>query len=459
MGRVPGELVRFLRRGSSILLIKGGPGTGKTILSLELLRRFSKRSTGIYLGTRVSAERMLIQHPWLKGFVDPQHFLTTEAPPAGRISISDTRFRESPMENLFEVAMEAENPFVVIDSWEVVAKRVGEREGNKALEVLETLVASKKTNLVFVSETTGETPLDFQADGMVALSLEEVEGRTLRVLDLRKLRGIRIGQRKQLFSLDRGRFHYLPPFNSKGFGKEVGWKTIPDSKTHFSTGCVALDRLLGGGYPRGGTVLLEVHPHVPRIVSGIFSVSVIANFFSQGRGFMGIPSESWGLGEITDLGRHLFGEQAFELPIRILTTAEPSEQTPYIVQLTGEDMESDFEVWRKTQDALLEETGQPVLSITHMRKQVDRYGEDAYVKALGLSVDSLRRSGGIEIRISTAGIENVTRKAAELADTYLSIETRFGCVYLYGVKPFTSIHRIGVRFSTGVSKLDLMPVV
>ncbi|MFQ5871121.1 MAG: gas vesicle protein GvpD P-loop domain-containing protein, partial [Candidatus Geothermarchaeales archaeon] len=105
MGRIPRELVGFLRRGRSTLVIKGDPGTGKTILSLELLKRFSKNRTGVYLGTRVSAERMLVQHPWLRGIVDSERFLTSATPPRGRISLSDTRFEGSPIERLFQVAM------------------------------------------------------------------------------------------------------------------------------------------------------------------------------------------------------------------------------------------------------------------------------------------------------------------------------------------------------------------
>ncbi|MFQ5871210.1 MAG: hypothetical protein ACE5IB_03510 [Candidatus Geothermarchaeales archaeon] len=42
MRRLPIELVQFLRKGRSTLVIKGDPGTCKTILSLELLKRFSK---------------------------------------------------------------------------------------------------------------------------------------------------------------------------------------------------------------------------------------------------------------------------------------------------------------------------------------------------------------------------------------------------------------------------------
>ncbi len=459
MGRLPVELVEFIRSGNNMLLIKGSPGSGKTILSLELLRRFSKDRTCVYLGTRVSAERMLTQHPWLRGVVDPHNLLSSEASSTGRISIADTRFEGSPIEQLFEAAMDTENPFVVIDSWDVLTESMEAVERSKALKVLEALLSSRNANLVFVSETTGTTPLDYQADGIVALSVEDLEGRLLRILELRKLRGIRIPRTRHLFSLEKGRFHHLPPFSFRGVIEGAWWKPIPDSETHFSTGCVALDRLLGGGYPKGGTVLLSFGSDIPRMAGSIFGISVLTNFLFQGRGFVAIPVENWGLGEIVELGGGLFGEQAFDLPIRILTTVKPPEQMPTAVALRGDDMDADFEVWRRTHDALREETGQPVLAITDMRKQADRYGEGSYVRAIGESVELLRRSGSLEIRIAVPGIEKVTRKAAQLADVHLRIESRFGCTYVYGVKPFTGIHRVGVRISKGVPKLDLTAIV
>ncbi|RLG38087.1 MAG: hypothetical protein DRN91_03680 [Candidatus Alkanophagales archaeon] len=59
--RMPPELVEALSsdRGFS-LLIKGAPGTGKTMLALEILKEFGD-SNGVYLSTRVSPSSLYEQ--------------------------------------------------------------------------------------------------------------------------------------------------------------------------------------------------------------------------------------------------------------------------------------------------------------------------------------------------------------------------------------------------------------
>ena len=61
------EIKRFIEKSKkSILLINGAAGTGKTILTLELLRSYVEKTDAIYFSTRVDALSLLSQFPWLK---------------------------------------------------------------------------------------------------------------------------------------------------------------------------------------------------------------------------------------------------------------------------------------------------------------------------------------------------------------------------------------------------------
>ena len=66
---LPGELVRFLNRGSYSLLIKGGPATGKTILALTLIKVLDVKRNYLYVSTRASPTQLFNNMRWLTEFL------------------------------------------------------------------------------------------------------------------------------------------------------------------------------------------------------------------------------------------------------------------------------------------------------------------------------------------------------------------------------------------------------
>ncbi|MFQ5712318.1 MAG: ATPase domain-containing protein [Candidatus Geothermarchaeales archaeon] len=317
MDRMPSELIEFFSRGNNTLLVKGEPGTGKTILSLELLRRFSEEMNGIYLSTRVSPDRLLNQFPWLRDVVKSEHILETgKAGVEGGFRVSDSTIREFPtvLEHFYELAIGIENPFIVVDSWYAIADELEPEQIRTTMKILETLVASKNANLVFVSETPGESGLDYTVDGVVTLSAETLEDRRLRVIHLNKLRGVEIRHNAYLFTLKDGRFQHFPSFTRKYPEQPETYEPLPDSETHFSTGIEGLDRVLGGGYPRGSIVQMEIGGNVQTPEFEAFLLATARNFTLQGRGVLFVPCcgldadyvfklmERFGVGEKERLG-------------------------------------------------------------------------------------------------------------------------------------------------------------
>ena len=57
--RIPDELERFVRHDTYALLIKGKAGTGKTTLSLTILKTLGQASNFFYISTRVSPRQTL----------------------------------------------------------------------------------------------------------------------------------------------------------------------------------------------------------------------------------------------------------------------------------------------------------------------------------------------------------------------------------------------------------------
>src|SRR5215831_14888526 len=95
------ELVQFVLRDTYSLLIKGFAGTGKTTLSLTILRALKAQSKFFYISTRTSPKQLFQYYPWLEQFAQPKRSESeadTEA--EGLTSFEDARLDEP--ESLFE---------------------------------------------------------------------------------------------------------------------------------------------------------------------------------------------------------------------------------------------------------------------------------------------------------------------------------------------------------------------
>ncbi|RZN37379.1 MAG: AAA family ATPase [Methanophagales archaeon ANME-1-THS] len=208
MNRIPRELKDALSPGAGYsLLIKGEPGTGKTMLAFEILNEFGGKNA-IYLSSRVALHALYNQFPWLEERKDSVTLID-----ATRLFISSRAFpRARSFSEILHAKMEeVEQPAtLVIDSWEALTAE----EKEQKIEVLEAAITDMvkhyateyKMNLILISERTETTPLDYIVDGIIEMSRITVDYRRAREMLLKKLRGVRIDQHKYGFTLDGGRF-------------------------------------------------------------------------------------------------------------------------------------------------------------------------------------------------------------------------------------------------------------
>ncbi|MGB8172029.1 MAG: gas vesicle protein GvpD P-loop domain-containing protein, partial [Nitrososphaeraceae archaeon] len=72
---IPPELKQFLQRDTYSLLIRGKYGSGKTALSLTILRSLKATDNFFYISTRTSPTQLFDYYPWLSKFVKKQDSL------------------------------------------------------------------------------------------------------------------------------------------------------------------------------------------------------------------------------------------------------------------------------------------------------------------------------------------------------------------------------------------------
>jgi len=457
---LPKELIDFLSQGNNILLIKGNPGTGKTILSLELLKHFQEDRNGIYVSTRVTSERLFAQFPWLESVIKPEYVL--EVPKKG-IMVSDTKMRKYPtsFEHVYDLAMRTENPMIVVDSWEAVTEDLDPNGQMGVIRLLETLISSKNVNIILVSEVPDRTTLDYLVDGVTVLNMKTIDGRRAREIELVKLRGTGINRPKYFFTLLDGKFRSF--IETKPQITEVKkTEPLPDTETHFSTGIEDLDKILGGGYPKGGVVQLELDGNTLAMDLIPFLVATGLSFIDNSRGVLMLPAVGFDANMILEYSKMLGLNESATQFFRVFERKLPGkdQDRPYIVMLDPQQslMENLMTI-AKVGNELKKKTGKPLLGIVGNDTLVSYWGEESYREVASVAATLSRSMGNLLIGICPPGLENVTQIASNLSDVHLKLIKKDGALMLYGIKPYTGLYGVTFDFSRGYPYPNLTPIV
>src|SRR6266571_4458336 len=295
-------IMKFLESTGNVLLIQGPPGTGKTTLALELLRRMEGPRIGshtippnrLYISSRVSPPRLRRHFPWLNEVVDSISGKTAkgEAPEA----VNDFRVSQadSILSKVLNVKHSRQRSLIVIDSWEGALRNTTE-EGRRMLEsAILSEPEESKVSVVLVNEGGQTGDMSHLVDGVVNLSLSQLEGRRVRTLSVNKLRGLRVETSQGLFSLDKGRFTFLS--DSEILDATPTRAKMPEpiahSATSFSTGSSDLDKMMKGGIRKGSSLLLDLNNTVSPVEVRLLLRIIIANFVNQGGASIIVPTST-----------------------------------------------------------------------------------------------------------------------------------------------------------------------
>jgi KaiC/GvpD/RAD55 family RecA-like ATPase len=286
---IPSELMQFVKYNTYSLLIKGYAGTGKTTLSLTILRVLNVRSNFFYISTRTSPKQIFVYYPWLSKFIDGSKVFNSIENGYNLSCFEDARLDEP--ESLFERVtnqlMDVKAPIIIIDSWNGIASFMDKEARLNNERVLQTWRERAGAKLIFISEDPKDTTLDFLVDGIVELKQILYDNIRIREILLSKLRGIRINRPTYIYTLNNAIFRSCSPFQSTGFiintkskiFKKGQQKPGPISKgAYITSGYVKLDNELGGGFPRKSIVLLETDSNINNQITIAFLATIMYNF-------------------------------------------------------------------------------------------------------------------------------------------------------------------------------------
>ncbi|MGC8850282.1 MAG: RAD55 family ATPase, partial [Candidatus Bathyarchaeia archaeon] len=238
-------------KGSSILL-KGSPGTGKTVFSTQFLVKGVKLGEpGVYVA-----------------FTEPKPFFFENLSKhlrenlerfedEGKLKVLDmTSLSGEGVSILLNAIIDAVESFgakrLVIDSFSVLAKIV--KEPTEVRELIHTVLGrifrGMNCTSIIVAERAsngiGYDVEDFVADTVIVLHKRFVEGRVLREMEILKMRGATVKYPLIPFTLHGG-LKAFPPYMEEGLREPVRFKPVKPKPGFLSTGIEDLDELLGGG--------------------------------------------------------------------------------------------------------------------------------------------------------------------------------------------------------------------
>jgi KaiC/GvpD/RAD55 family RecA-like ATPase len=286
---IPPELMQFVKYNTYSLLIKGYAGTGKTTLSLSILRVLNIKSNFFYISTRISPKQIFVYYPWLSKFIDGSKVSNSVENGYNLSSFEDARLDEP--ESLFEritnQLMDVKAPIIIIDSWNGIASFMDKEAKLNNERVLQTWRERAGAKLIFINEDPKDTTLDFLVDGIVELKQIFYDNIRIREIVLSKLRGIRISRPAYMYTLNNAIFRSCVPFRSTEFiintkskiFRKRQQKLGPLSNgSYITSGYLKLDNELGGGFPKGSIVLLETDSDVNKQITLAFLAKIMYNF-------------------------------------------------------------------------------------------------------------------------------------------------------------------------------------
>jgi KaiC/GvpD/RAD55 family RecA-like ATPase len=438
--RLPAELSEFLSRETYSLLIKGGSGSGKTILALTILAGLKARGNMLYLSTRTSPDQLLKDYPWVgKVFgrgPEPSRDASSEA---AWETLVDARLDEPGVvfERITNVLMDKQAPTVVVDSWESLNESMDNEALKTNIRVLQTWRERARARFIFVGEEMANTMIDSIVDGVVTLSEQVSSGRRLREIFLSKLHGVQISRPTYFFSLENGVFHSFDRYvqSELGIAKPPPGqnpRSAGGDQRRISTGFRSLDEVMGGGYAPKSVALIETDPRVDARVVVAFLSRTIREWAAGGKRVVLHKSEGIDAASVSQLKASLGGTGSGEIEI----------WDPRLGAITGR-VDSLASLQSKVAEAKT-----PVLDVVDWDRVAEAAGPPGATQ--DALIDFLRRKADLSIFVSRS--KSVQNPLSGIVSTHIRIVEINGTVFAMSEKPWSELYAMvpGRRSAPGM---------
>jgi circadian clock protein KaiC len=240
----------------SVVIIGGEPGSGKTVLTLQMLFQAARRGHRcMYFTTLSEPSIKVMRYMQQFTFFDPERFGT-------QIELFDlgASLRQGPRHALGQIAdrvAATEPAFVAVDSFKALAELLRGRDESRALMYdFAVQMAGWGATTFLVGEyarTEYAQHAEFAiADGIIFLGTDREGLTSTRSLEIMKLRGAAHRSGRHFFDIDPAGVKVFPRVGIPPRAEQA--PRLPDVA---KSGIEGLDDLLDGGFPRNSATLVQ----------------------------------------------------------------------------------------------------------------------------------------------------------------------------------------------------------
>ena len=242
---------------NGINLIMGRPGSGKTILSQQFMfARATEERPAIYLSTVSEPFEKILRYAQTLNFFDRaaigKSIFYEDLGPA----VAGDGGLSAVTERIGALIKERRPGIIAIDSFKALAAFAEDARGFRRflhdLAALLTVFPATSFWIGEYSEDESRTAPEFAvADGIISLATERMSERTLRLIEVTKLRGSDFRSGRHTYRLSTDGITVFPRL-----ADPAGEKTYRLSEERISSGIASLDTMLSGGYWPGSSTLV-----------------------------------------------------------------------------------------------------------------------------------------------------------------------------------------------------------
>jgi len=479
---IPWELIEAfnLLRGYK-LLIKGAPGSGKTLLALSICEFLNQRGPALYLSTRVTPEELYSTYPWARDLIPSRNILDatdSKYQPPEDLAIA-FKYIERPafLQAMYEICIQSPKPTaVIVDSLEALRENLHiPREDHSLESAIIDLSRMTETGLIIVSETEQIIPVDYLVDGIVR-QIERKDYIFIRLTEIKKLRGVHIRNPYYLFTLQGGRYRVLPP-QGLTLNNLIQMEKIPKKFDYIknvegrvSTGNMYLDSVTGGGYFHGSVNLIEIQRDTGEAYDYFLLPTIFNQVLNGGNVFL-IPPSGMTAQAAKRMITPVTGEEEFKKHLKVvdfqLTSGESSvgedeRKDSWILALEGRDLREDYSriykevaTQRKGEKTVLVVLACDTLELVYGWRNT---GDMDLAVGISRGIIDAKQAGNTVLCLAKYGQEKLVDYINHISDNHFKVRNVEGTIIINGVFPYFSAMYPQVEKNEKGFRVRLVPI-
>ncbi|WXG42091.1 MAG: ATPase domain-containing protein [Candidatus Freyarchaeum deiterrae] len=418
----------------SLILLAGNPGSGKTAFSVKFLcNGIQSGEAGIYVSFAEGEETFLHNMTKHLGSEYEKYIKSEKFSFLDNITVKEEGIT-SVLESILNEIQRLDAKRLVIDSYSALAQAFENKINVRIVvhTILGKMVRKSGCTTIIISEVPrGQKQIgmgieEFVADGVILLKdidvyepsrdsdtyPEQTEVRTARAMEIIKMRGTELRQKRTLFTLKDG-FQCFEPYRENL--DMTPRAAVPDiDSEHVSSGIKDFDDITGG-FLKGSFNLFEIEYGVGRQYMEIIR-QIQHNAILNNRGVLDIPSMG-------------------------IPPSKKSSKNYLTYKPETEDITKELEVFLQKDDLSKSETDKEPLVFIGLDTLQVRFGYDGMIRFIDEALDKKIAEEAVLIGVAKSGINQVD-PFSHLSETQFVFKHLYNSLIMYGMRPKTGIYNI-----------------